>query len=1159
MSLRRQLEISIANALATLSPDDMQRVAGDYARIRFPDRFPRSDWRALNAEGKTLKGWPDVWTDTGWRIDAVEATSVKDTAGVRRCLEDYLDKAQRCDPKLTGLVIVCGHPNVQLRPKELRQWRAKFTARAGIGPKCIHIVCGSGLIEELSGPEFARTRLELLGLKEYPKHFKWVAAGSRPDGDRLRDFTPSKEDYAQGRVHRPEIADRVLAMLERDRRALVLGVGACGKSVLAWLLALEAAEQRKPAYILDLANYDETGPDTSSALVEDLHSFAHPHALFILDNCHLAESLTNDVMLAWGRLAKSHHQPRILLLGRKLHTGRGSPIDDLDMKPLMLRARQAEVRGVYLRLAWQSTGKKNPPEPPPEILDSWVRTFGGDPRLPETTTDLIAFSAAARGQMANLLRRCWALRQEHAAQTIRSVYLDNLDKEEIQNLMQLCVMEELEMSLTESSLLDRHAHFRKCSQRYGLVFQQTPGRSAQFIHYRLAHPALGSLILRAADESVDRVAMRLDIARRDPRTGSAIIRRLIAIERPPEEAPQLLRAMMHVPTFPLNVGSLQYVHWTLRDMLSLEVLPPTNLTQGPLAHSEREQLIKYALEAPLDHLRNFLRDAPVTETFHPLFNTLVKELTTPNNLKALAEQALQTPFDHLAEFLRYTAKTPALNDLFEALTRELTAPNHLQALAGQALLAPFDPLVNFLGFATGKAALNPLFDALTRELTAAHNLQTLLEEALQTPLNYLVNFLGFAASTTSLRPLFEALARELAAAHNLETLVEQALKAPLNHLASLLTYAERTTALKRMAKVLARELTAPHHLETLVKQALQAPLNHLAKFLSDAATSKALEPLFVALTRELVKPQFLRLLAQAMEQQPLDAVVSILRIDDANDLRTAAFAEIDAEAWKKARSVETMPKIDAFVAFVWIATEQKRPELLEPITLRLVHESKREDWHQTIGIHHLSHVLQLASATTPDNIERFVDRIATPEWIEQQLENAPTGALAGGVFRIVLALDPSRRQWLPRAGLSRRVYRELSNIKGNDTEACAQTLALLGAASALGAPISVSEVDWPDTLMLSKVIEHRRQQAADHTTIGSLESQLWHGLREMSRLRSEVSSIPPELAERILTLWLTTESAENGIAQPPHVRTLNTTMIAWLRKCKTNGWRLVPP
>lgn len=235
--MRSQLETSIAERLAHLSDADMQRVAEDYARIRFPERFPRFDFRAFSPEGKSRRGWPDAWIDLGGQVDGVEATGAKDKSAVLGHLEEDLEKAQRRNPKLAGLVLVSGHPAVQPTHEESVAWRQRFIDQAGIAPDRINLVFGGGLVEELARPEFARTRIEVLGLPVTPRHFKLVLPKRGPDESRLSDFIPSEEDYALGRVHRPAAADQVLAQLDRTRCALVRGVGACGKSVLAWLLA----------------------------------------------------------------------------------------------------------------------------------------------------------------------------------------------------------------------------------------------------------------------------------------------------------------------------------------------------------------------------------------------------------------------------------------------------------------------------------------------------------------------------------------------------------------------------------------------------------------------------------------------------------------------------------------------------------------------------------------------------------------------------------------------------------------------------------------------------------------------------------------------------------------------------------------------------------
>ena len=134
MTGRSRLEASIAIALAGLSEADMQRVAEDYARIRYQARFPRFDFRAFSPEGKSRGGWPDAWIDDSGRVDGVEATCAKQKNAVEKHLEDYLKKARQREPKLAGFLHVSGHPGVQMSHTDVAGWRKRFIDEAGIVP-----------------------------------------------------------------------------------------------------------------------------------------------------------------------------------------------------------------------------------------------------------------------------------------------------------------------------------------------------------------------------------------------------------------------------------------------------------------------------------------------------------------------------------------------------------------------------------------------------------------------------------------------------------------------------------------------------------------------------------------------------------------------------------------------------------------------------------------------------------------------------------------------------------------------------------------------------------------------------------------------------------------------------------------------------------------
>lgn len=174
------------------------------------------------------------------------------------------------------------------------------------------------------------------------------------------------------------------------------------------------------------------------------------------------------------------------------------------------------------------------------------------------------------------------------------------------------------------------------------------------------------------------------------------------------------------------------------------------------------------------------------------------------------------------------------------------------------------------------------------------------------------------------------------------------------------------------------------------------------------------------------------------------------------------------------------------------------------------------------------------------------------------MESATTGGLAGGVLALATTLEPDQHRWFQREALRERVRRELSLLRICDAESRAQALSLLGAAAAVGVLMPEMQADWPDTSGLAEVLKLRVPDM-DRSAIGPLQLQLWLGLREMTRLRADSVTVAPALAEPILTIWQAGDERAAEHVPLPHVRHLHDTMIVWLRHCKADSWRLVPP
>ena len=249
-----------------------------------------------------------------------------------------------------------------------------------------------------------------------PHLFRSAVADLGPDEGRLDSaFIPS----AEGLCRRPRApacggGSGRSRSLRLGGGALLRGVGASGKTVLAWLLALDTLRDVPgAAYDLDLAGYTDTGPDCARGTDWSRTSKRSPSAgaLFILDNCHLDEALAKELARALGGPGARTGRPRRPPGGRNPRTARGSPIDGLSVTDHSAartpgRSCSASIGGSLRR----RTADADPPLPPDDVLNEWVLNLWRRARTArDTTCDLIAFSAAVVRRLPRLLQRDWTL------------------------------------------------------------------------------------------------------------------------------------------------------------------------------------------------------------------------------------------------------------------------------------------------------------------------------------------------------------------------------------------------------------------------------------------------------------------------------------------------------------------------------------------------------------------------------------------------------------------------------------------------------------------------------------------------------------------------------------------------------------------------------
>lgn len=186
--------------------------------------------------------------------------------------------------------------------------------------------------------------------------------------------------------------------------------------------------------------------------------------------------------------------------------------------------------------------------------------------------------------------------------------------------------------------------------------------------------------------------------------------------------------------------------------------------------------------------------------------------------------------------------------------------------------------------------------------------------------------------------------------------------------------------------------------------------------------------------------------------------------------------------------------------------------------MRLIRQADPEVWHRSgIGLQTLYHVLRCGPACTREEVMKFLDRIATQ--IDDQVSALTTvGGLAGALYAFASGLPEDLTNRFLVSALQNRLARELKTALSNDVETWTNLISLFGSASALGFQMDRVNAKWSSSSDISSILELRAPGVAA-TAIGPLQVQLWLGLREMARLRSDLISISAGHGETILALW----------------------------------------
>jgi hypothetical protein len=342
-------------------------------------------------------------------------------------------------------------------------------------------------------------------------------------------------------------------------------------------------------------------------------------------------------------------------------------------------------------------------------------------------------------------------------------------------------------------------------------------------------------------------------------------------------------------------------------------------------------------------------------------------------------------------------------------------------------------------------------------------------------------------------------------------------------------------------------LAQPEHLATLTQTALRTPLNDLATFL-DHAEAK-LPAVSKSLNSKLAEAESINIIAKTACRERLSNLLKFLR---SAGVAREVVAAIDRDEWDQLRLADKSKRPHFFPSLATEFRRLGRPELAEAPARELITTAEPEHWQVPgIGLRHLSQVMRSGRTAGRENVLRFLDRIATPVWLEQQYEEASPGAIAAVLFGLWGSYDQSMLDHFQLKALFSRVAAKMKNLDGLPTEQLSAALRLLGISALIGVALDNEQVRWPEVQQVRDAISFAATPAG-MTTIVPAQIQRWLGLREMARLRSDRVMIPAVAGEQTLMLW------KNSTGNNDKQRMLNAWMIDWLERCARSNWVLAP-
>lgn len=265
-----------------------------------------------------------------------------------------------------------------------------------------------------------------------------------------------------------------------------------------------------------------------------------------------------------------------------------------------------------------------------------------------------------------------------------------------------------------------------------------------------------------------------------------------------------------------------------------------------------------------------------------------------------------------------------------------------------------------------------------------------------------------------------------------------------------------------------------------------------------------------------------------------------------------SFQRLNRGEWERFRLGLKFQQVKFFCDLAKLFQSLERPELMEEPARMLITAAERQHWHLPgVEFHHLSQVMRFGRVAGIEAVRRFMDHICTPAWLTEQYEEGSSGSLAYALFGLWGYYEQPILDHFRIEALEKRLIVEMRCLSILTPEFLSPALQLLGCSALIGVCIKKAEVRWPPVSMIRNVIRLTTPES-EAVKFGHIQIQLWLGLREMARLRSDRITVKADLGKQVLILW------KNSAGYTNKQNLLNGWMIDWLERCAQSGWVLIP-